>query len=111
MVKVVVIVNGVTITELPVKGAGVPEPANHVNPTFRPLAKSLLARLVHRQRSTRRHHPHHIVWLFHPLKIARHTIHRARNRMVVPNIHPIRIKELLHRVPRYASRPVPPFFD
>ena len=111
MAKVVVIVNGVAITEVPVKWAGVPEPANHLDPFFRPLAQSLLARIKHRQRTTHRHHPHHIVRLLHPPKIIRNTIHRARNRMIVPNIHPIRIKELLHRVPRYASRPVPPFFD
>ena len=111
MVKVVAIVNGVTITEVPVKGAGILEPANHLDPTFRPLAQSLLASIEHRQWSTHRHHPHHIVRLLHPPKIVCHAIHRARNRMVVPNIHPIRINELLHRVPRYASRPVPPFFD
>ena len=111
MAKVVVIVNCMTITKMPVKGAGVPEPANHLNPTFRPLAKSLLARIVRRQRSTRRHHPHHIVRLLHPPKIVCHAIHCARNCMVVPDIHPIRIKELLHRVPRYASWPIPPFFD
>jgi hypothetical protein len=56
MAKVVVIVNGVAITEVPVKGAGILEPANHLDPTFRPLAQSLLASFEHRQRSTRRHH-------------------------------------------------------
>ena len=38
MAKVVVIINGVTIAEVPVEGAGVPESANHLDPTLRPLA-------------------------------------------------------------------------
>ncbi len=35
-----------------VKGAGVPEPTYHFNPTFRPLVYRLLVHIVCRQRST-----------------------------------------------------------
>ena len=59
MAKVVVIINGVLIAEVPVEGAGVPELANHFDPTFRPLAYSFLARLVRRPQGRG---PDHIKW-------------------------------------------------
>ena len=38
MVKVVVIIDGVTIAEVPVEGADVTKSANHLDPTIGPLA-------------------------------------------------------------------------
>ena len=106
MAKVVVIVNGVTITEFPVKGVGIPEPMqSHLTSTctLTPCTSSTQS-TVHLMSSSSSQS-----LAPSSSKIIRHSIHRACNCMVVPDIHPIRINKLLHCIPRDVGRPGPPF--
>ena len=70
MAEIVMIVDGMTITKVPVKRTCILELTDDLHPIFRPPPYSLLARFDHRHRPTCSHHPHHIIRLLHPPKIV-----------------------------------------
>jgi hypothetical protein len=69
------------------------------------------ARFVCIQQPAGHHHPHTKVRLLHPPQIVRPPLHPALNRVTIPDVHPVNVKEQLHRLPWNTLRPVLPFFN